>query len=474
MKIFGYDIQRSRVEKAADKPKETAVGVVGLRSSSGIIEEEFIRDLRWPDAGKIYQEMADNDAIVGAALYLIETIIRKAKWTVAPATDEPTDIEHAQFVESCMHDMQQQTWDDFICEALSMLTYGFSFHEVLYKVRRGPNEKDAKFQSKFSDGKVGWQELPTRSQATLSEWVFDDQTGKPIEFVQDPGQVGADGDKVNIPLEGNLLFKTKSKRGNPEGQSILRRAYRSWYFKRYIEELEGIGIERNLAGIPHLQPAEGVDLFNPDNENMVEMLAWAQTLVNDIRQDRNHGIITPHGWKLELIGGKGSAGVLNTDKVIHRYDTRIAMAMLADVIVMGGDRTGSFALAEVKHNLFITSLQAIINNICEVFNTHAIPKLFAYNGIELEAYPKMQASDLETPSLKEIALLLRAMKIDVYSNRPLYNFLVRLINAPEVNEEDYETMRELVLEAEGRSDGDSTLMQDDIDNDLKQSDLDYV
>ena len=42
-----------------------------------------------------------------------------------------------------------------------------------------------------------------------------------------------------------------SARGdNPEGRSILRNAYFSWYFEKKIAEIEGIGIARDLAGLP--------------------------------------------------------------------------------------------------------------------------------------------------------------------------------------------------------------------------------
>ena len=99
--------------------------------------KEFLRELQWPDAGKVYQEMSSNDAVIGGCLYLIETLIRKAHWHVKPASDDG-DKEAPEFLESCMYDMQEQSWDEFISDALSMLTYGFSFHEVVYKVRRGP------------------------------------------------------------------------------------------------------------------------------------------------------------------------------------------------------------------------------------------------------------------------------------------------------------------------------------------------
>ena len=169
MQLFGYEINKlnltsnnmqreypveinkaatEAVNKASSKQKmpQSPVGMIGMKTSSGLVEEEFLQDLRWPYAGKIYSEMANNDAIIGACLYMIETMVRKATWNVKAASEETSDQEIATFVESCMFDMQDQTWDDFICEALSMITYGFSFHEVLYKVRRGPEEKDLKVQ----------------------------------------------------------------------------------------------------------------------------------------------------------------------------------------------------------------------------------------------------------------------------------------------------------------------------------------
>jgi hypothetical protein len=39
-----------------------------------------------------------------------------------------------------------------------------------------------------------------------------------------------------IPIEKSLLFRTSIAKGNPEGVSLLRTAYRSWYFKKRLEE----------------------------------------------------------------------------------------------------------------------------------------------------------------------------------------------------------------------------------------------
>lgn len=468
MEIFGY-----KIEKAA-KPKvpTTPVGIVGMNTSSGYVREEFLDELQWPDAGKVYQEMSSNDAVVGGCLYIIETLVRRANWRVEPASQEAGDVEAANFLESCMHDMNGQTWDDFICDVLSMLTYGFSFHEIVYKTRRGPTERDNKFRSQFTDGRIGWQQLPIRSQASLQEWDIDQDTGEILGFIQDPGQVGLNAKAVTIPIAGNLLFKTKASRGNPEGWSLLRRAYRSWYFKRYIEELEGIGIERSLAGIPVLAPPPDVPLFDKDNEEMVAMLNWCQELVDGLRQDRNHGVIIPStDWQLKLLGAEGSAKSLDTDKIIRRHEYRIASSMLSDLILIGGDSAGSFALAETKQSMLLSSLQAIIGSIAATLNSQAVPMLFAVNNWQLEKLPKITADDLEQPSASDIALILRSLKVDVAQSPKLFNFLLKIMQAPELTAEEYAAFME--ASAASGNEGPAALndFQDATENGLKQSDL---
>lgn len=413
----------------APKPNMKARGVPGLPYSSGYITDEFIRDLRWPRAGKIYQEMSYNDPVVGGCIYLIETLIRKVNWRV---DENGAGQEMADFLQSCMDDMQEMSWDDFISEVLSELVYGFSLHEIVYKVRRGPMEKDLKFRSQFTDGKIGWMELPRVAQSSLKEWKFTDQ-GRPEVFIQDTsGLAGGDRGDVEIPIYGNLLFKTKSDKNNPEGFSLLRRAYRPWYFKKNLEEIEGIGVERALAGIPIMQPKEGVPLFDSDNDEMVELLDWAMDVVTGLRQDKTHGLVIPEGWDLHLLKGENTSNI-KVNETIQRYDTRIAVCMLADLILLGNDRTGSFAMAETKLDMFLYSLEAIIKSICNTLNTQAVPKLFAVNNLSLERLPKISAERIKDATVAELSMLLRSLNIDVTKSEDLFKFLMRSVGGPKID-----------------------------------------
>lgn len=422
------------------------LGVSGLRRYGPYIYEEFLPELRWPGAGHIYQEMADNDAVIGAIMYLAEMLIRGCTWEVQAQGSSDVDKEAAQFLRECMDDMDM-SWANTISEILSMLTYGFSFHEIVYKVRRGPDEASSKYRSAYSDGRIGWRRLPCRAQTSLAEWEFDDE-GDVSAFIQ---RCEPDFNTVRIPLSKGLLFRTRISKDNPEGKSLLRNAYRSWFFKKHFEEIEGIGIERDLAGFPVLTAPEGLDLWNDSDPNMVKMRADAEALVASVRRDSEEGILLPNGWDLRLLTS-GSSRQINIGETIERYDNRIAITMLSDIILIGNNRTGSFALADTKKSLLAGALQAQVLNIADVFNAHAVPRLFALNDFPgLEKLPKIVPSGIQTPSVQEVALMLRAMGLSINKDKELLSYLWHILGFPSMSDETFNNV--YAVQGESNIDG---------------------
>lgn len=448
-----------------------ALGESGLRHMSGYVYEEFLPNLRWPWAEKVYKEMADNDPVVGAILYLAEMLFRKVEWTAKPASDSAEDKEAAEFIKECMDDMDQ-SWNDTMSEILSMLTYGFSFHEIVYKVRRGPEETNRKYRSAYSDGKIGWRKLPIRAQSSLSHWEISDE-GEVEAFVQQTLTTN-----VRIPMTKGLLFRTRVSKNNPEGKSLLRNAYRPWYFKKRIEEIEGIGIERDLAGLPVLTAPEGIDLWNSEDPRNTQLRANAEALVQSVRRDAEEGLLLPYGWDFQLMS-TGSSRQFDTNAIIARYDNRIAITMLSDLVLIGGEKTGSFALAEAKQSILATSLEAQLENISTVFNKQAVPRLLAINGMKGKA--NIVPGEIEAPGIKEIALLLRSMDLNIAGDKDLMNYLRKIASFPEMDDELFETVYkpkpEDQVSAEpgkpGEKRADEGNGQDTVDNEFEQNDLDY-
>lgn len=380
-------------------------GSIGQRRYAGMFSEEFLRELQGKRGIEVYREMSENDEVCGAILYAIEILLRQTDWSIQPGGDSTKDKECAEFVESCMNDMQD-TWTDTISEILSFLTFGWSFHEIVYK-RRAGNSRDPRLNSKYTDGLIGWQKLPIRSQETLFRWEYDDHdnlTG--MTQLPPPKYVMA-----TIPIDKALHFRTKSRKNNPEGRSILRSAYRAWYFKRRIQEIEGVGIERDLAGLPTLTAPPGVDIWNTDDLDMAEALRRSETIVRNIRRDATEGIVLPEGWKLELLSAGGSRQ-FDTNSIIERYDTRIAMSTMSDFLLLGHQQVGSFALSSDKTHLFSMALGAYLDIICEVFNSQGIPRLVGMNAEHFRGiteYPKLTHGDVESPDLKDLSAYIREL-----------------------------------------------------------------
>lgn len=371
-------------------------GQTGLfRFNTGWIYEEFLSELQGRRGIEVYKEMAENDDVIGAILFATEMLMRQCKWSIQNAGNTQEDLAAAEFVRSCMNDMEE-TWSDFISEVLSFLTYGWSYHEIVYKRRMG-NTQNPETRSKYSDGLIGWRKLPIRSQDTLWEWKYDERDNL-IGLVQcAPPQY----EQVFIPLEKALHFKTKSRKDNPEGRSILRNSYRNWYFKRRIQEIEGIGIERDLAGLPVLVAPEGVDIWSDEYR---EELAKAENIVRSVRRDEREGIVLSNGWQFTLTS-TGGRRQFDTNQIIERYDTRMAMTVLADFVLLGHQAVGSFALSSDKTELFSVALGAFLDLICETFNNQAIPRLININGkcfAGITDYPILVHGDIETQDLAQL------------------------------------------------------------------------
>ena len=215
---------------------------------------------------------------------------------------------------------------------------------------------------------------------------------------------------ITIPIEKAMIFRTKSRKGNPEGRSILRNAYRSWYFKRRIQEYEGIGIERDLAGLPVFTAPENVPVWD-DDPDMIALRSSMEDMVRKIRIDEVAGIVKPFGFEFELLSSGGNKQ-FDTNAIIQRYDTGIAMTVLADFIFLGHQQVGSFALSSDKTELFAMAIGAYLDIICETFNSQGIPPLIDINGSHFEGitdYPKLTHGDIETVDIQKLAAYIKDM-----------------------------------------------------------------
>lgn len=381
------------------------LGFPGLNISGGLLSEEFHTDLRGRNGIRVYKEMRDNDPIVGAMLFAVTMMMRQAKWRVRPFDDSTQMQEQADIIKSMMDDMRE-TWNDFLSDMLSMLVFGWSFHEIVYKKRNGYTNPDDENSSKYSDGLLGWKSFALRPQDTLDRWLDDPTTGRILGMRQKTltGQI------AEIPFSKGLLFRPSQWKNSPEGRSILRTAYRPWKFKKRFEELEGIGVERDLAGLPKLSPAEGVNLWDETRPDMVSLRRQAEELVRNVRMDEQMGLVIPHGWEFELVS-TGGARAHNVGEIIGRLNNMIAMTCMADFIILGhNNRYGSKALAGNKTQMFQSAINGFLDGTDEILNNLALPRIYALNGWDPAMTCKFHHDDVNIPDIEVIGTFLKNLK----------------------------------------------------------------
>lgn len=431
------------------------IGLTGLLQTSGFIYEEFHPALRGDKALQIYLEMMTNSPVVQGVLFAIDMLMRQVDWNVEAGGTQPSDIEAADFVQGCLDDMSQ-SWQDTLTEILSMLGYGFSYHEIVYKRRQGGDPLNPGTHSRYDDGKIGWRKLPIRAQVTRWRWEFDESGGIKGMW-QAPWGLGGGitagtmlKRPVYIPIQKALLFRPRSHKQNPEGQSLLRAAYRPWFFSKRVEEIEAIGVERDLAGLPvALIPGEHI------TGNTTTFQNWKK-IARNVRRNEQEALVLPsdkdemgnllYDFKLLTTGGRRQ---IDMEPIVERYERRIAMTMLADFLFIGqggagGRSGGSYALVSNRSSLFALALNAMLGQIASVMNRYAIPRLLAMNGMEMDTLPQLRHADVDVPDIQylgDVLLKLSQAGMPLFPDVDVENQVRRYLGFGELTDEEVEARR---------------------------------
>jgi len=454
------------------------LGVAGTSTRNGTLKADDLQpELRGKRAVRKFREMRDSDATIGAALYAVEQMLRDVPIKVTPADNSEAAQKEAEFVESVLEDMDH-TLDDHISEALSFLTFGFATFEVVYKRRVGPYERSLKKRSKHTDNRIGVRKLAPRAQWTVNRFDVDNQSGDLYGFYQD---VSSGFGSNYIPMRKAILYRTTTINGDPSGRSILRNAYASYERLNAIQQYEAIGIERELAGVPHAEvPAEY--LSGDATEDQQAVLSQLKEILRDLKFNEQGFLITPSDTypgkdgeptnqklvSVKLISAEGTRNI-DIDPVVKRYQHDIARSVLTEFVMLGGGSGGSYALSKSKSDIFLRSLESYINTIVDVLNKQLVEPLWRLNGLDFKLMPKIKAGDIAPHDLKELGGFLRNLNsagISYADDIDIVNALLDQAELPNVDEETYRNSRERVTQVEvARANGGVQVDEDETEED---------
>jgi broad specificity phosphatase PhoE len=425
-------------------------GQSGLRAFSGWVREEFVPELVGRQGARTYREMADNSPIVGSMLYAIKATMLKVQWRVIPPSEGGDAQEKADFVDSLMRDMSH-TWEEHVDETLSMLTYGYAPHEIVYKRRLGRNPGNdprrpgrSLPKSDYDDGLIGWRRIPLRGQETILKWFFD-ENGTVTGVTQQPWT----GPIVDLPIEKMLLFRPSVHKGNPEGRSILRNAWRPYHFTKRIEEQEAIMFER-LNGVPVVRvPNTLIEQAKAGNADAVAMLNSYKQMATNLRINEQMGILLSsqpyigdtgqpsqvYQYDIQLLTPEARRTGAVPDTVLTRYATQMLQTVMADFLALGHGARGTQALAINKTDMFLQAIEGLLNNNAAVYKKHGLPRVWALNGFDDELIPEISpdlAQRVDLDVLGNFVFRLSQAGMPMFPNEEMQSYLLDSAGLPDV------------------------------------------
>ncbi|MHB0874562.1 MAG: phage portal protein family protein [Anaerolineae bacterium] len=409
-------------------PKRTPLrelGATGTVYFAGVIADEYNSNLAGAKGIETYDKMRRSDAQIQAVLWICELPLRSATWTVEPASESAQDVEIAKAVQSNLIEGMSITWDDFLRHALLMLAYGHSVFEKVLERR---------------DGKIIYRKLAPRLPVSIAKWDMERDGG--LKGVEQLVWTGTAYERPYIPVDKLLVFSYRKEGANWMGQSLLRAAYKHWYYKDQFYRIDAIANERHGVGVPYVKMS--ADATEADYTEAAAILAA-------LHAHEQASVVGKPSWDEFSIIGMGAAGggtLKSTMESINHHDVMIARSVLAQFLNLGSGDTGSFALSKDQSSFFLLALRALANQICDTVNEYAIKPLVDLNW-SVKAYPKLVCTKLESRDLTAYGSAVKAL-IDagaIVVDEGLRATLRDMYGLPEENPEEIAAQQQAQAEA---------------------------
>lgn len=357
------------------KPSTTEIGSTGTDIFANRLSpiQDYNDALNPPQSYAIFDKMRLGDGTVSAALRVIKMPLLNADWSIEPASDSAQDREIASFIEADLNNMTTSRHAT-MRQILLHLDYGNAPFEKVWRMEAG---------------QVHLQKLAFRHPRTITKWLTDANGGLAgIEQLTSP-----DFRVAEIPVNKLIVFVNDLEGSNFTGISILRPAYKHWYYVDGLERVQAIAIEKR---------SQGVDVVTLSGE-----------AVTDQRKlDAERAAMTMHGHeKMYYVAVKeqneydvkGIEGdVLDPLPAIERHDLRVVRSMITEFLAMGAGSTGSLAMHRDKSSFSLMALGGVANNVVETVNAHLIKQWVDYNWTVKE-YPRLKYTHLDARPLAEFA-----------------------------------------------------------------------
>lgn len=365
----------------------TEIGTAVASPWTAWTRREYNQELFGFKGLRVYDKMRKSDGTVRGTLRLGKTPVLSGRWDMIPASDSTRDQNIRDFVWKNLTQWMSTSWPQFLTEALLMLDFGYYMFEKVFAhgedVTADPTAK----------GKIVWKKFAPRHPMDVKEWFMDinggplsvdmwappvsvgDQTpwGSPsrVPNTFQGGVIQAFQRWINIPIDKLLVFSFDKEAGNIEGISVLRSAYKHWYYKDNLYKIDAIQKERHGIGIPVVMLPVG---YSPQDK------ALADQLGRNLRTNDRAHVVLPPNWTLTFAELKGHP--VDCLPSIKHHDQMIPTSILGQFMVT--EKTD----IEEQHTIFLKATRFTADIVLDVINSYAIPQLVNMNWGR-SVYPKL-------------------------------------------------------------------------------------
>jgi hypothetical protein len=318
---------------------------------------EHVAELRDRKGLRTFYDMSRSDGAVRGALRIIKTPIQGAEWYMEPASESKIDINIAKFVEKNLFEELDTTWERFIEDCLRCIDYGyFAFEKVL--------------KYDYADNKIKIAKFAPLHPLDVQGWEYD-AFGNLIGIRMEP-LAGEDiRETKEITYERALMMVFEMEGGDLRGTSILRTAFKHWYYKDTLYKIDAIQKERHGIGVPVIVMPLGFT----DNDRTL-----ANDLGRNLRTNERAYITIPNNWEVYFAKLEGQP--VDPIPSIEHHDKKIYEAILASFMGSGEVSTESL-------DTFYKSTRYIARCIAATINRWVIRDLVDMNFLRKGGYPKL-------------------------------------------------------------------------------------
>lgn len=406
-------------------------------------------DLRLPKAFKTYRSML-SDEIIGGAMGLVKSLINKADYALEiPENASEDEKKLIKALNQSLENLEGMTKSEFINYVLSELDYGNSVFElVMHRV----------------EGRQVFKTFSPIHPINIKRYTYQRNSLEKVELSppENDGEL-IKNQAMSTEIDGKkiLMFRVNPDLDNPLGQSLLARCYKPWKKKEIASEYELIGVAKNLSGVLKIKaPSEYInDYYNdPTSANAMymeevfeqaEMIHGGKSSFAVIASDTND--VGQRLFDIETIGNSSGNTEVDTNKIISRYETSILMTLYSDLLSLGQNGGGSFALSDSKSTLLTLVVKSILNGITQNFEK-AVKVAYNLNALApQDGYPKLKFDDVEKLDFETFSRGWQRLVKDgiVEVDQPLEAWIRKRSGAPI---KDYETTRKVVDVDTGNTD----------------------